>query len=397
MKKAQWISSVLAAGVLIMGQISGNAQNSAVKFPELVVPKTKISQVIVSHKDVSTKPYLSFPCLTRINDQEVLITFKRGVSHGADPEADSDLIRFNTVTNTVLDHKTLGNIPGRIFQLTLPVELAKGDVRFYVDLQSKGQDSKNYREGMISAQTSDYGKTLTEWKRVDQIEGIEYGYPFDFIVEGKVVYMLAMSFGYRPGSVWSVAVLKSEDGARSWKRVQNITEALGGGPINESCFTRLGNDFVVVARGYAGQETKIARFDKNFKLQQVADLTGKDFAVRSYIGWPRIFYKEKQLYVLGRIWPLIPDAKGGVQEDKVTETHNKRLGLLRVDPSTLAVNRMVLLDNEEGVLPVKDGYYAAPYWQQTGSELWFNAVTYRSLGANPPDIIRFAFKWDEIK
>jgi hypothetical protein len=391
MKKAHWISCLLLASLMNPGQIPVQAQDARIKFPPLIVPKTKVSQNVLSHKEVGQKPYLSFPCLVRLNEQEVLVTFKRGTSHGGDPEADSDLIRFNTVTNRVLEHKTLGRLPGRIFQLTVPVQIAKNDLRFYVDLQSKGQDSKNYREGMLFTQTKDEGKTVEAWKPQGQIEGVEYGYPFDFIVEGKVVYMLAMSFGYMPGKLWSVAVLKSEDGAQTWKKVQDLTKVLGG-PINESCFTRVGEEFFVVSRGYAGQETKIARFDKNFKLLQVADLTGKDLSMRGHIGWPRIFFKDNQLYILGRL-RLAPQPT----DENSPEGQNMRLGLVRVNPKHLTVDRIALLDNEDGTLPVKDGYYAASYWQKTNDELWFNAVTYRALGSNEPDIIRFAFKWDEIK
>jgi hypothetical protein len=392
MKKKHWVSSALMVGFLTMEQLSVKAQDAKIKSPELITPKTKVSQMVVSHKEVGQKPYLSFPTLTRVNDQEVLITFKRGTSHGGDPEANSDLLRFNTVTNQVLEHKTLGRIAGQIFQLTVPVQIAKNDLRFYVDLQSKGHDSKNYREGMLYTQTTDEGKTIGPWKAQGQIEGVEYGYPFDFIVEGKVVYMLAMSFGYMPGKLWSVAVLKSEDGAKTWKKVKDITQVMGG-PINESCFTRVGDEFFVVSRGYANQETKIARFDKNFKLLQVSELTGKDLSLRGYIGWPRIFHKDNKLYVMGRLRVESPQSNQG----NAPESKNMRLGLVRVNPQDLTVDRISLLDNEDGSLAVRDGYYADSYWQKTNNELWFNAITYRALGSNEPDIMRFAFKWDDIK
>jgi hypothetical protein len=392
MKKNYWGISAMIMCSIALKPFEVLAQGAKIQYPELLTPKTKVSQLVVSHKEVGEKPYLSFPCLTRINDQEVLITFKRGTSHGGDAEADADMVRFNTKTNKVLEHKTLGRINGRIFQLTVPVQIDKNDLRFYVDLQSKGQDSKNYREGMLFTQTREDGKIVGPWKAQGPIDGVEYGYPFDFIVEGKVVYMLAMSFGYMPGKLWSVAVLKSEDGAKSWKKIKDITQVMEG-PINESCFTRLGDEFFVVSRGYANQETKIARFDKNFKLLQVSDLTGNNSVLRGYIGWPRIFFKDNHLYVMGRLRIVSPDGKN----ENTPEGKNMRLGLVRINPRQLTVDRISLLDNEDGSLPIRDGYYAASYWQKTDDELWFNAITYRAMGADEPDIMRYAFKWEDIK
>ncbi len=361
----------------------------AQQIEKTIIPKTKTLQIIMSHAEAGKKPYLSFPCVIRLNEQEVLITYKRGTAHGSDTEADCDAVRFNTLTNKIVSHTTLGSLPDLKFQLTVPLRLPDGGLQFYTDMQHQGQDNKNYRVGMHYAESRDEGKTVKGWKKLDLIDGIEYGYPLDFITEGKVIYMLAMSFGYRPGSTWSVAVLKSEDGTRTWKWVKNITKELGGGAINESCFVRIGSDFYVVSRGYAAQETRIARFDKNFNLIKVADLTGKDRLLQTYIGWPRIFYRDGKLYVIGRVWTRPREGKVDGKE--------KRLGLLRIDPDQLHIEQVALLDNADENIDVKDGYYPAPYWQKVGEDLWFNAVTYKTTGSNPPDIIRLAYRWDEIK
>lgn len=359
---------------------------------KLVVPQLKTTQMLLSHDAVDKNPYLSFPCVARLSDQEVLITFKRGSGHGNDRESDCDVMRFNTVSNKVVEHKSIGSLPNRKFQLTIPVEIAPSDWRFYTDLQEQGDDNKNYRVGMHFASGRDVIKTVDTWKPFPLIEGVEYGYPLDFIVEGKTVYMLAMSFGYRPGSLWSVAVLQSTDGAKTWKKIKNISEALGGGPINESGFTRIGSDFVVVSRGYPGQETKIARFDKDFTIKQVVDLTGTGKPLEGYIGWPRIYYRDNQLYVIGRIRTQV-----GNKPDKLLTSKQKRLGLLKIDPATLNLSQIAFLDNEDGEEEVADGYYAGVYWQKVEGETWFNAVTYKTKGKNPPDIVRLAFKWNEVR
>lgn len=382
----------LLPGILVVILLLATGEFGFCQEVKLIVPKLKTTQLILSHDAVGKNPYLSFPCVARVNDKEVLITFKRGSGHGDDKESDCDVILFNTVTNTILEHKSIGSLPKRKFQLTVPVEIAPGDWRFYTDLQEQGQDNKNYRVGMHFTSGHGVVKTVDAWKPLPLIEGIEYGYPLDFIAEEKTVYMLAMSFGYRPGSLWSVAVLKSVDGAKSWKKIQNISEALGGGPINESCFTKVGSDFVVVSRGYPGQETKIARFDKDFKIKQVVDLTGVGKPLEGYIGWPRIYYRDNQLYVIGRLRTQVVNP-----QDKLLVGKQKRLGLLKIDPATLNLSQIAFLDNEDGLGEVMDGYYAGVYWQKSEGETWFNAVTYRSEGKNPPDIIRLAFKWDEVR
>lgn len=377
---------------LFCAQTKIYSQNVNKSGPAVVVPETRVSQVLFSHAQAGERPYLAFPALLRLNEKEVLITFKRGTSHGADREADCEVIRFNTVTNKVTEHRPLGAIPGRRFQLTVPVRMPDRTIHFYTDLQHQGDDGRHYREGMHFGISRDEGKTVESWVKAPLVDGVEYGYPLDFIVEGKTVYMLAMSFGYRPGGIWSVAALKSEDGARSWKRIRNLSEELGGGAFNESCFTRVGNEFVVVLRGYKGQETRIARFTDDFRLIADAELTGKDKLLEGYIGWPRIFHRDGNLYVLGRVFPKVEE-----DEKKGAGSSYMRLGLLRINPESLSTGQIAYLDNEDGSVRVADGYYAAPYWQEAGGQTWFNAVTYRTTGNSPPDIVRLGFLWDEVK
>ena len=348
----------------------------------VITPETKISQLLVSHKTLAEKQYLAFPALVSLPDSEVLITFKRGMAHGNDRQADCDIIRFNTAHNRVSDHQTIGSIPDRKYQLTVPLLTADGHLHFFTDLQHTGPDNKHYREGMLHAVSEDQGKSEMQWEKVSLVDGVEYGYPFDFIVEGKTVYMLAMSFGYRPGGRWSVAVLKSDDNAKSWTFVKNITEALGNIAINESAFVRTEDGFAVVVRGYHDQPTQIATFDHAFNLRRVKDLTGTG-VLDGLIGWPRIFLKDGKLYVLGRV--------------RTPGSPFMQLGLVRVGVENLAIEQVTLVDNESGTLPVKDGYYAGIYWTEEEGTTWLNTVTYRSVGdAGYPDIMRFSFPWNEV-
>lgn len=366
----------------LLGQTSDPDDTS-----RIILPRTKISGMVLSHLDVKEKRYLAFPVLTRLNKDELLITFKRGTAHGNDNQADCDLLRYHTGKNEVMEHRTIGSIPGRKFQLTVPVRMGDGSLRFYTDFQHTGQDGRHYRNGMRFTQSDDGAKTVGPWKKLDLVEGVEYAYPFDFIVEGKVVYMLAMSFGYRPGERWSVAALRSEDGGNTWKLAGNITEALGGIAINESSFARTEEGFLVVVRGYRDQASRIARFDHEFNLLDARDLTGTGL-LKGLIGWPRIFMKDGKAYVLGRMWTR--QAAGFAEY--------MQLGLLRINPGTLDMEKIILLDNETGQLPVTDGYYAGHYWTESNGEPWFNLITYKAVGEGTyPDLVRMAYRWNEIR
>ncbi len=356
--------------------------NLCAQHPITVIPETKMTKTILSHGDVKDRPYLAFPTVLQTH-QDILVSIKRGTKHGGDIQADFDLLRLEPVHHTVLSHQTLGSIPSRIFQLTVPLMLPNGHIHFYTDLQHTGIDRRNYRSGMHYAISTDGGQTVGSWKKLPLIGGVEYGYPFDFIIEGKTVYMLAMSFGYRPGDLWSVAVLRSTDDAKTWKFVKNISKELGGAAINESAFIRTEGGFLVVTRGYPEQQTQISRFDENFSLVTTKNLTGTGELER-LIGWPRIFRKDGSIYILGRIFvPKVP---------------HFQLGLIRLNDKSLAIEQKTILDNENGDLPVKDGYYAGYYWTEKDGATWFNTITYRSLkNEDFPDIIAISFPWNEIK
>lgn len=358
------------------------------------VPVYKKEQLLVSHKDNKDKPYLAFPTLFRLNDHEVLIPFKRGMSHGGDREADSEVLLFNTTTNKVVEQKTIGNISGKIFQLTVPVRFPDDTIYYFADMQNRGWDGRNYRTAMQYTNAGMNGLTTNVWQELPLAGGREFSYPFDFIVEGNTIYMLAMSFGYRPGDSWSVSILSSEDAGRSWTLKADLSEKLNNGAFNESSFIKDGDDFIVVLRGYTGQSTTIARFDKNFNLIKSTQLTGDDEILPNYIGWPRLFQREGNLYVIGRVWnkSAIKDLQKGYGME------NSSLGLLKLDKNTFEISKICLLDNGQVENKLKDGYYAGYYWQNLKGESLFNVVTYRANSdAQAPDIIRLEYKWDEVK
>ena len=364
---------------------------------ELVVPRYKVSQTVLRPSDYPDKNYYLAPNLVRISDREILITIKRGSSHGWEDEADAEMIRFDTVDNRIVEKRTIGHVPGRKFQLTMGTLFGDGTLAMFTDFQSTGHDGRHYREGMRVSRSSDRGASFGPWQEVGLIDGIEYGYPFDFIVEKDAAYLLTMSFGYRPGGRWSVAVLKSTDHGRRWNFVRDLTAEFGGFRINESGFLRQGDGFLVVTRGY-DNAVRVQRTDGQFRMLQQVNLTETCPLVNDYIGWPRIFQRDGRIYLLGRNWtekpakilPTRPAHFPGLPD-------NQQLCLLRLNAASLTVERVVTLDNDGGHLPVIDGYYGVPYWQERDGREWFNAITYRAIGLNLPDIVRLEFDWAEIR
>ena len=365
--------------------------------PELFVPRTKTTQVLLRSSDFKERNYFLTPNLVRSGEREILITIKRGTSHGWEQEADAEMIRFDTVTNRILETRTIGHVPGRKFQLTLGTFFGDGALGMFTDFQHTGDDGRHYRNGMRVARSTDRGATFGPWRELGLIDGVEYGYPFDFIVEGHTAYMLAMTFGYRPGGRWSVDALKSTDHGVTWRFVRNLSAEFGGFRINESGFVRYDGGFLIATRGY-DKAIRLQRTDGEFRLQQQVNLTETCPLVRDYIGWPRVFQRDGRCYLLGRNWTEPPAKK---IENRPANfpgiPDNQQVCLLRFDPATLVVDRVSVLDNEGGQMAVTDGYYAVPYWQERAGKSMFNTIIYRAIGLNHPDIVRLEFDWEEVR
>ena len=92
------------------------------------------------------------------------------------------------------------------------------------------------------------------------INGVLYGYPLDFITEGRTTWQVIMAFGYHlPGGRWSVDAVRTDDAGRSWSFVRNLTEEFGGIRANESGFVRHGDGFIVTTRGSSTPHRRCAR------------------------------------------------------------------------------------------------------------------------------------------
>ena len=66
------------------------------------------------------------------------------------------------------------------------------------------------------------------------------------------------------------------------------------------------------------------------------------------------------------------------------------LGLFRINPDTLEVERHFVLDNIERA-KVTDGYYPCPILYETKDRTLLNVFDYRAIFGGSPDIIRLQF------
>jgi hypothetical protein len=352
------------------------------------VPRFRESQVIVASADAADWRYLAFPALHDRGD-EILVSFKRARSHAQDPGAALDLVRLDPATGRASGRRTIAQLDGHIMQMGEWVRFANGDLANYIDAQTPGKVTT--RAGLRVIRSTDGGRTFGALERVGPVDGVEYGYAFDHLTEGKTTWMLAMTFANLPGGkpapkarppAGSVDVIRSDDNGHTWRFVRNLSREFGDVPINESAFLRHGDGFLVTTRGYDSRE-RLHLTDANFRVVRQTDLTAAHGAfLTSHIGRPRLFARDGHVYLLGR------------------NTREKgkpmQLALFRLDPTTLAVAAFAVLDNAEHAR-VTDGYYAMPWFRGTGTDTILHVVTYKGVNGQPPDLVHLAFRWDEVK
>ena len=351
------------------------------------VPKNKQETVLVDRQG-EAQPYLAFPAVLDLGN-EVLVSYKRGKSHAADTDAVLDLLRIDGASGDVRACSTIAAIPGEIMQMGEWVRFPNGDIATYIDAQRNKQPS---RTGLAAARSSDGGKTFGPVTRVGVVDGVEYGYAFEAVTRGQTTWMLVMTFTNLTGGVFSqqpsrslagsVDVIRSEDNGHSWRFVRSLSrELVGNVSINESSFAPHGDGFIIAARGYDARQW-LAYADAKFHVTRKVNVAKTCDEITSHVGRPRVFTRDGRWYLLGRNF-LAPKTP-------------MRLSLFRFDPETLAIQRHVILDNDEGN-KVSDGYYAMPYWREQNGKTQFHVVTYKRGDGGSPKIIRLSYDWEEVR
>mgnify|MGYP000962724565 CR=1 FL=1 len=332
--------------------------------------------------------YLAFPVVHRVSDDEIWVAYKAGRSHATDAGAAMEIVRHTLSSGRTTLVQRVPAPPPKPYQMGEFVRQPDGALELRIDVQDVGWDGRHYRSGAETLRWNAARGAFDPAVPMPPVEGVQYGYPFEFIVEGRTTWQLVMAFGYhQPGGRWSVDVLRSGDSGRSWSFVRNLTAEFGGIRGNESGFVRHGDGFLVTTRGY-DRIARLHRTDGEFRVQRQADLTGKYPFVNNIIGRPRIFVRDGHGYLIGRNWTRPQDGSAGPSE--------MQLCLLRFDPATLALTGCVIIDNAEQ-RKLGDGYYAVPVFAGEGADTRLHVITYKGLPGQPPEIVRFDYRWADLK
>lgn len=349
----------------------------------------RVGEVILLQ--ASTQPaefrYPAFPALLTISADEVWIVTKAGRSHATDPGAAMEIRRHVLSRgSTELIQRIVAPDP-KLYQMGEFARFSDGAIGLFIDVQAVGWDGRHYRSGAEVARWDAKAGKFEAPRSLGPIDGVLFGYPLEFITEERTTWQLIMAFGYhQPGGRWSVDAVRTDDAGRTWRQVRNLAEEFGNIRINESGFVRHGDGFIVATRAY-DRMARLHRTDRDFRVQQQADLTGKYPFINSYVGRPRVFIRDGQGYLIGRSWtrPSAPGANPPMQ-----------LCLIRFDPATLAVNGCVILDNAANE-PVTDGYYAVTAFSGEGAGARMHVFTYKAMNGKPPDIVRYDYRWADVK
>lgn len=402
MKKNQILLTCRALAVLALGVSCALPVTASV--PERVLHH-RSERVLVPSLPAMKDNYLCFPAVLDLGD-EVLVSFKRGHRHGGDTEAVLDMVRIDGKNRELGAWRTIAAVNDEIMQMGEWVQFPNGDIANYIDAQVLDANGRNQRTGLVGVRSLDGGRTFGPIERVGVVDGVEYGYPFSFVVEGSTTWMLVMNFSNLAGGYQTfpprphagpVSVIRSDDNGRSWQFVRNLTREFGDIPINESFFVRHRDGFLVVTRGYDNR-ARLHLTDGDLKVRKQVDLTETYPFIESYVGRPRLFVRDGAYYLIGRNWNQPTTVRTGpLGSDGVpTFPAAMKMCLFRLDPDDLAVRSYAVLDNRDEA-NVTDAYYPAPYFREVNGHTRLYVVDYKAVNRQPPQIVEFEYLWEEVR
>jgi hypothetical protein len=265
----------------------------------------------------------------------------------------------------------------RVMQMGEWIRFPNGTIGTFIDALIINEKNEHIRIGLRYALSTDNGKTFGPLRSMGIVDGVEYGYLFDSVTIGQRLYALNMTFEYLAGGRRSVDAMHTDDNGATWHFINNLSQEFGDVRINESSLIEYQGGFIVATRGYDNQQ-RLHQVDKQFKLKHQTNLTKITPTIASYVGRPRLFRIEDKLFLIGRNRRA---SKPGARIE---------LGLMRIDPDALTVEKQWVLDNIEQE-NVTDGYYPFPILVEDGARTLLNVFDYKALNGHSPDIIRLQF------
>lgn len=372
------------------------------EFYGVIHPDYKEIRRLRSSKKTDYVRYYAFPAILHAEKDKVLVAHKNGLNHGWDVGAQVSLDQFviDLKTQKVEDIQPIYCKDAMIPQMGEYVKMPNGDICVYIDMQAMDKNGKNYRTGMEGLRSKDGGRTWGESQRVGVIDGVEYGYPFDFCEKNGRVYMLTMTFANLVGSKnrRQVHVISSADNGETWRFEANLTETLGL-EFNESSLIATEEGFALFTRGESARhqenagsdaesEQCLVMFDDNFKVLRMRDYhaTRNDF---SLVGRPRIYAYRGLIWLITR------------QHINTNVGVRMALDLFGFDPKTLEIRVRFRLNDP--VVEGQDGHYANLYLDETGDRTMLRVVDYLTCPTpvktsikRKPDIVQYSFDVDEL-
>lgn len=352
-----------------------------------------------------TRSYLAFPTIKKINDQKVVIIYKRGIEHAWNVAHDEVMI-YNPTTEEIVSRDVLYNADGENPQNPELVKMPNGDLIALLDRQypadcTSSKGTKTVEKGVAIMRSTDGGEnwaldagnTTDEYTNNDAFallqdnEGVQYGSTYDDLIVGNTAYVLAFTHetaGLELGGTaqrgTDVPIIKTDDNGHSWTYVTSLTD-LAGVSINESSFIELSNgDFFFICRGY-DESTIAIRTDSNFNLIKKTVVSADYYSI-GYIGRPKLFEKDGEYYLVCR---------------NVRKDANEELALYRFDVENLVPETYVVIEEPMTSSRAGNGHYSEPYFITKDGVEYVNFINYTNAYTGDPDLVRYELIWDEIK
>ena len=329
-------------------------------------------QQLITNGNGTNLPFLAFPTVLRISDQRALVTYKKGTRHCDDlTGAVLETVVYNPTTQQVLSRAITAQAPGVIYQNVQYVPMPNGDIYLLADRQ----DGCGTRLGLESLVSIDDGQSFTSEGDFPTVNGVPYGYAFDYVRDGSIVYLMLMTFADIGGPGRQVHVIKTEDSGATWEFVANITANVGV-PINESTFEQYGTGWIVVARKDGAAAGVAYRTDEDFMPLAEVDLTAAYPTVRA-LSRPRLMTDGNDYFLMA----------------KSDDTATAALKLHHLEPDTLRITATFELAESFAF----DAFYSEGYLQDRSGRTYLDVMVHEPQPGDSQNIYRYSFRWDELK